>query len=448
MTLNIILVEISKDIIEASKYFSAINGNYWNDPRVNIIWEDAKTFLQVTERKYDVIISEPTNPWIAGVAGVFSREYFEECAKHMVDGGLFIQWVQAYEIEDPTFYLILETFTGTFPFFTAWNPMRTDTIFAGAKQPYFPDFAHIKKTLTNHKTSEEFRLINLETVPSFLTMQMCNYAREYSHISWVGTVNSDFFPVLEYTAPRGFFVGSTANGARLLDKRYKSPVNAGLWLNEYFKLNKPSDEELEKTYHFAVKRAALFDKMPLSIANLWISQYPKSKTVQLAALREMPADYKSSTTAFLEKSKKQTLSYEERKLLCKRMFTDYLVQKSFVFLPDTQLLKKELESLINSGQNNTDWETLKWYGEICYDTGQYDDAEKSLRKALEAMEAQKAQANEFFETAVLLCETYMSNGRYEDALAHFRRYLSNSMSFSLKARILYQQLLLRMNQET
>ena len=96
----------------------------------------------MTDKKYDLIISEPTNPWIAGVAGVFSKEYFEECSSHLTDKGLFIQWVQVYEIEDPTFYMILETFSQEFPFFTVWNPLRTDTIFAGSGKAYRPDFGH------------------------------------------------------------------------------------------------------------------------------------------------------------------------------------------------------------------------------------------------------------------------------------------------------------------
>ena len=77
------VVEISRDIIEASRLFETVNGRYWEDPRAKVYWEDAKTFLQLTDRHYDTIISQPTNPWIAGVAGVFSKEYFEACRQQL-----------------------------------------------------------------------------------------------------------------------------------------------------------------------------------------------------------------------------------------------------------------------------------------------------------------------------------------------------------------------------
>ena len=436
------VIEISKDVIEASQYFATVNRQYWKDSRVKIIWEDAKTFLQITNKKYDLIISEPTNPWIAGVAGVFSKEYFTECSKHLKDNGLFIQWIQAYEIEDPTFYLIVETFTEHFPFFTIWNPMRTDTIFAGSKQAYFPNFEHINKIFEEKETANDFLLTQINSPLILLSMQMCDYARSYSHIKWIGAVNSDFFPILEYIAPRGFFVGSPANGAKLIDQRWKSPLNAKLWINEYLRKNKPLSDEFNKLYKFVASRYSLFDRISLAAANLWFSNYPADISSQYAAAEQKPPDYQNLQTIF-KTTKKEKLTYEQRKFICRKLFADYAFSRSFVFLPqNTTQLMDEIESLISTEKGKTDWELYRWHGEICYDTGNYSAAEKSLENTLQLLKGNASYANEFFETAILLCECLTTNGKNEIALSKFQQYLSNSFQFNLKARIIYNQLLL------
>src|ERR1035441_2785484 len=74
---HIDIVEISPEVAQAARLFGEHNDHVLDNPRARLVVEDAKTFLQITPQAYDVIISEPSNPWMAGVAGVFSRDYFE-----------------------------------------------------------------------------------------------------------------------------------------------------------------------------------------------------------------------------------------------------------------------------------------------------------------------------------------------------------------------------------
>ena len=71
-------IEVSPQVIEASRHFTVENGNALDDPRGRVILGDGRTHLTFGRQRYDVIVSEPSNPWIAGVAGLFTREMFED----------------------------------------------------------------------------------------------------------------------------------------------------------------------------------------------------------------------------------------------------------------------------------------------------------------------------------------------------------------------------------
>jgi len=87
-------VEISTEVIEASEYFRDVNNSCVYDPRLNIVHEDAHTYLKLSKDKYDLIISEPSNPWIAGIGKLFSKEYFQLCSDKLKDDGIMVQWLQ------------------------------------------------------------------------------------------------------------------------------------------------------------------------------------------------------------------------------------------------------------------------------------------------------------------------------------------------------------------
>src|SRR5205085_3850799 len=95
------LVEISPEVVHAAAtFFAEANQNALKDPRLHLAIEDAKCFLKTTTQDYDVIVTEPSNPWMAGVAAVFSREYYQDCRTRLRAGGIIAQWLQSYETDD------------------------------------------------------------------------------------------------------------------------------------------------------------------------------------------------------------------------------------------------------------------------------------------------------------------------------------------------------------
>jgi hypothetical protein len=101
-------------VVEASRFFEPVNGNVLNDPRVKLFVEDGRTYLKYSEKKYDVIISEPSNPWVAGVANLFTSEYYATVKKRLSPSGVFCQWIQFYELSNDTLNAMLNTMADHF----------------------------------------------------------------------------------------------------------------------------------------------------------------------------------------------------------------------------------------------------------------------------------------------------------------------------------------------
>jgi len=109
-------VEIEPAIIEASRFFDRESGNPLADPRVRLVLDDARSYLAATRKTYDVIISEPSNPWMSGVSNLFTREFFQIARGALSPGGRLLQWVQLYSLEPQALYAILAALRSEFPY--------------------------------------------------------------------------------------------------------------------------------------------------------------------------------------------------------------------------------------------------------------------------------------------------------------------------------------------
>jgi len=113
--------EISPSVVEASKLFEKYNNNALQDPRLNLKTKDARHMLMVSNKTYDVIVSQPSNPWIKGQSSLFSYEWYEIVKEHLDDDGIFMQWLPAYSISEYNLKIILNTLNKAFPTLTLWT---------------------------------------------------------------------------------------------------------------------------------------------------------------------------------------------------------------------------------------------------------------------------------------------------------------------------------------
>lgn len=211
-------VEISPEVVEASAYFEETSGAPLRDPRMHLHVEDALAFLKVTPQKYDVIVSEPSNPWIAGIGSLYTTEFFEACKRRMNPGGIMVQWFHLYEMDDELFRMVLRTFRSSFRSVTVWQPMTTDVILVGTEQPFKPDMEVLTARLQQPAVREDLRRVGLDDPKLILSLQMLS---DHSVVYFRGTgpLNTEDHPRLEYEAPRAFFVNRGVTSILRVDER-------------------------------------------------------------------------------------------------------------------------------------------------------------------------------------------------------------------------------------
>lgn len=207
-------VEISPEVVEGAKQFAEFNDSILSNPKLRLSIEDAKSFLKTTTQTYDLIASEPSNPWMAGVAAVFTQEYYESCADRLQPDGILTQWVQVYETTDETVELVLRTFLSVFPYASVWQPSLGDLVLVGSRRPLRVDLDATIRRFEELPVRQDLSRVGLHTLATLLARELIAQQNTLFVIPPDGPVHSDFFPRLEYLAQRGFFLNRFAQGIR------------------------------------------------------------------------------------------------------------------------------------------------------------------------------------------------------------------------------------------
>jgi spermidine synthase len=215
---ELVVAENCAPVIAAAAYFAPWNNGVLTNARARIVREDARTVLKLDRRPYDIIISEPSNPWTAGVGSVFSVEFYQLCASRLVEGGIMAQWFHVYEMHDGIVDLVLNSFGRVFPHFEIWDTGSGDIVLTGATQPFRSDASVYAGIFAHAPVREQLALIGITDAPSLWLRQFASQQTAFA-IPGSPAFQSDEFPVLEYAAPRAFFVGRTAERVFQFDER-------------------------------------------------------------------------------------------------------------------------------------------------------------------------------------------------------------------------------------
>lgn len=111
---RVTVVELEPAVVRAAEWFSEHNGDLLNDPRVTVIVDDARAVLRRPGPPFDVLVSEPSNPWITGVSNLFTQEYWRLGRARLRPGGLFVQWLQLYALPPDALRGLVRTFLTVF----------------------------------------------------------------------------------------------------------------------------------------------------------------------------------------------------------------------------------------------------------------------------------------------------------------------------------------------
>lgn len=215
---KIVVAENCAPILEAGHIFNKWNRGVLTNERVIIRNDDARAVLKLNPIKYDVIINEPSNPWVAGVGSIFSKEFYELCASRLNDGGIVAQWFHNYEMSDYVVFLVLRTFSQTFPHMEIWDTQEGDIVMLGAKQPWPSNPAQYQKIFARPQVRADMSEIHINSAVALWTRQLASQKTAFA-IPGDGPIQQDEFPILEYEAPKAFFIGQEANSLQFYDER-------------------------------------------------------------------------------------------------------------------------------------------------------------------------------------------------------------------------------------
>lgn len=141
------VVELEPLVLDVARACAAVNADAMRNPKLRISIGDAREVLLTTRDRYDIIASEPSNPYRAGIASLFTTEFYEEAAARMNRGGIFVQWLQTYGVHADTVRTVYATLTSVFPNVQTWRTTAGDVVLLASKEPLAVDAAVLRARL-------------------------------------------------------------------------------------------------------------------------------------------------------------------------------------------------------------------------------------------------------------------------------------------------------------
>lgn len=210
---NIDMVEIEPAILEAADFFTQANHNALADKRLNVVAGDGRNFLLTSKKNYDVISSEPSNPWVKGNSNLFTKDYYQLAKDHLTEDGVFLHWVQIYNFDPETLKIVLATFHSVFPDMTVWSPLfSNDLLLVGTRKPANLDFALFDKAIQQEKVRQDLLRLSVNDPSQILGFFLFTGEKVKQLVQDIRP-HSDNYPFLEFLAP--FSLGKETSGQNL-----------------------------------------------------------------------------------------------------------------------------------------------------------------------------------------------------------------------------------------
>ncbi len=220
------VVEIEPGMRDLARdYFGPVNRDVLQKANVRVILGDAREVLLVKGEQYDLIASEPSNPYRAGVASLYTREYYEAVRRRLAPRGIFTQWVQGYDIDNHAIRLVYATLSAVFPQVETWITESDDLLFVCHQET--PSYSHeqIRQRITAPPFAEALRRVWFtESVEGVLAHHVATPAFAREIVRGESRVNTDDLNFLEYGFARALVKRGEFSPLELL----RSARNAGL----------------------------------------------------------------------------------------------------------------------------------------------------------------------------------------------------------------------------
>jgi spermidine synthase len=205
-------VELSAGVVEAAKLFAEDNDRAYADPRVDLRAADGRNHLLLTRKSYDVIISQPSNMWAAGVGNLFTREFFELCRDHLREDGILCQWIQGYSVSKESLRSVLKTIADVFPTVDVWIAEWSDILLIASRRTEPYSLARIESCFADPRIGDGLRRAGIPDAATLLSHYMLDGAAVRLFASGAPT-HTDDNRLVEFGEPRSLAEGRAAQQA-------------------------------------------------------------------------------------------------------------------------------------------------------------------------------------------------------------------------------------------
>jgi spermidine synthase len=204
-------IEIEPIMVEAARQgFGPRIHDVFEDPRSHIVYEDAKTFFASSREPYDLIVSEPSNPWVSGVATLFSDEFYGGIVRHLRPDGYFTQWLQIYETDINIVGSIMKALSHHFAAYQIYNVDNSNILIVATRAATLPTPSG--DVFNWPEMRSELDRVGAQSVAHLESRLIGDDRIMNALFSTVGVpANSDFFPFVDLNAPRLLFERQSAN---------------------------------------------------------------------------------------------------------------------------------------------------------------------------------------------------------------------------------------------
>lgn len=199
------LIEIEQEMVNLARHMMPFNRRVYEDPRVNLVIDDARTYFSASQKQYDVIISEPSNPWVSGVSSLFSQEFYQHSKRYLKPGGILVQWMHLPEFNSELMLTIITALNTAFPQVKVYH------------SPYVENDVLLVASDQEFNANKYTRFYDSETIARDF-QHMRKPAGYFSNRNYIGSIdtfrlltktsqaNSDYIPLIDSGAERAFYL--------------------------------------------------------------------------------------------------------------------------------------------------------------------------------------------------------------------------------------------------
>jgi spermidine synthase len=203
-------VEIDPLVTAAARtWFASFNDHALEDPRVEVVTNDGRNYVESADRKWDVIISEPPNIWVSGVSGLFTREFYRAAKRHLAPGGILCQWFPIHELEKDDLRLALATLTSVFREAAVWTN-GVDAVVVAADTLPRPDPTRLAAAAADPRIARDLTDLKIGPggLPGVFSHPFLSTSQVPGFIAGISGENADDRPLLEFRTAKNLFTGN------------------------------------------------------------------------------------------------------------------------------------------------------------------------------------------------------------------------------------------------